>query len=98
MLARDRTRSDGVPSPVPLRAIATGLLVCAFTFTVSVFAAQLLSNATNTGFFGICGPYGDGWSLGVQALLLGGGIFGSPVAGFRAMARVRRFLVNGTAA
>ena len=76
--------TGGVPFRMPRKtsAILLGGIVAALLFVASIVAKDHLAVATHSGLFGICGPYGDGWSIDLQLLLIAIALFGAPFAGF----------------
>jgi hypothetical protein len=60
-----------------LIAVAGGLSAAGLVFVASVGLSLLVSRFTDSGFFGICGPYGsEAWIAVIVTLFLG-----APVAG-----------------
>ena len=62
-----------------LYSLLPALIVAIGTFSAGVAATLVLSEATHSGLFGICGPYGETWSVSVQLAFLGAAFLGSPV-------------------
>jgi hypothetical protein len=63
------------------RSLSTNaaLVQSIIVLTLSVVAAGLISKCTDRGLLGICGPYGDGMWVGIQAALLLGGLVAAVV-------------------
>jgi hypothetical protein len=62
-------------------ATVMGILSTAVLSVASVAAARLVASRTSSGLFGICGPYGDDWSINLQLFLFAVAFIGSPVLG-----------------
>lgn len=70
--------------PVAAGAVSglVGLLSAVLVSAGALVTAEALCHATGSGVFGICGPYGDGWSINLQLALYACAVFGSPIVGF----------------
>lgn len=73
-------------------AIAAGvsLLSVAILSTSAVLLAAELAKRTNSGLFGICGPYGDDWSITAQLVLFGIAFLAAPFVGLLVLIRTYR--------
>jgi hypothetical protein len=74
---------------------STASKVAAVVITIATAAAAFwsvgkLSEVTNSGLFGICGPYGDDWSISLQLGLVTVGLVGSPILGILCARRIQR--------
>jgi hypothetical protein len=77
-----------------IASLVGGALVAVITITLALGAVVCLSAVTNSGLFGICGPYGDDGSIGAQIFLLAAGLIASPVLGVVFGRRFRRHLLS----
>jgi hypothetical protein len=64
-----------------LYSVVAGASISVGIFIVAIAAMMRLADVTNSGLFGICGPYGDDWSIYVQIVLLIVALLGSPIIG-----------------
>jgi hypothetical protein len=69
-----------------------GIGIALAIVTGSFWALGKLSNVTKSGLFGICGPYGDDWSIWLQLGLLALGLVGSPILAIVCGRRIHRRL------
>ncbi|MEA2338049.1 MAG: hypothetical protein QOE82_2056 [Thermoanaerobaculia bacterium] len=78
------------------RALATtassvaGVVITIAIATAAFWSFGKVSEVTNSGLFGICGPYGDEWSIWLQLTLLVVGLVGSPILGVICGRRIHR--------
>jgi hypothetical protein len=73
-----------------LAALIATALVALGVFCAGIAAALLLAERTNSGLFGICGPYGDTWSIYAQLVLIGLAFIASPVLAMSTFKRLRK--------
>jgi hypothetical protein len=81
-----------------LAALIATLLVALGAFCAGIAAALILSERTNSGLFGICGPYGDTWSVYTQLVLIGVAFLGSPVLAISTFLHLRKRASTAVAA
>ena len=73
-------------------SVTAGIVIAFATATGSFWALGRLSQVTKSGLFGICGPYGDDWSIWLQLGLLALGLVGSPILAIVCGRRIHRRL------
>jgi hypothetical protein len=76
----------------PIVSAVAGIAIALATVTSSFWALGRLSDVTKSGLFGICGPYGDNWSIWLQLALLALGLVGSPILAIVCGRRIHRRL------
>jgi hypothetical protein len=77
--------------------IATALVALG-VFCGGIAAALILAERTNSGLFGICGQYGDTWSIYTQLALVGLAFIGSPVLAMFTFLHLRKRVGTAVAA
>jgi hypothetical protein len=77
------------PLTVVISAII-GIGTALVTTTAAFWSLGKLSDATKSGLFGICGPYGDDWSIWLQLGLIVIGLVGSPIVAIVSGRRIHR--------
>jgi len=75
--------------PVIISALI-GIGIALATATAAFWSAGKLSDVTKSGLFGICGPYGDDWSIWLQLGLIVIGLVGSPIIAVVSGRRIHR--------
>ncbi len=81
------------PLAVVISAII-GIGTALATTTAAFWSLGRLSEVTKSGLFGICGPYGDDWSIWLQLGLIVIGLVGSPILAIVCGRRIhRRFAI-----
>jgi hypothetical protein len=81
-----------------LAALVAPALVALGVFCTGIAAALILAERTNSGLFGVCGPYGDTWSIYAQLALLGLAFIGSPILAMFAFLYLRKRVGTAVAA
>ena len=56
-----------------------GIVTALATTSAAFWSIGKLADVTKSGLFGICGPYGDDWSIWLQLGLIVIGLVGSPI-------------------
>ena len=77
----------------PLAVITSaivGIGIALVATTAAFWSAGKLSDVTKSGLFGICGPYGDDWSIWLQLGLVVIGLIGSPIVAVVSGRRIHR--------
>ena len=72
------------------RALIGAALVASGVLCAGIAVAVTLSAITNSGLFGICGPYGEGWSISAQLALIGAAVLGYPFFAVFTFLRLRK--------
>jgi len=68
----------------------SGVVITIVIAAASFWSLGKLSEVTQSGLFGICGPYGDDWSRWLQLGLVAIGVVGSPILGVICARRIHR--------
>ncbi|MEA2325269.1 MAG: hypothetical protein QOE68_228 [Thermoanaerobaculia bacterium] len=74
----------------PILSALAGVAIALAIVMGSFWALGRLSDVTKSGLFGICGPYGDDWSIWLQVGLLIIGLVGSPLVAVFLGRRIHR--------
>jgi hypothetical protein len=69
-----------------------GIAIALAIVTGSFWTLEKLAEVTKSGLFGICGPYGDDWSIWLQLGLIALGLVGSPILAIVCGRRIHRRL------
>lgn len=78
-----------------ITSVIIGVGIAVATATAAFWSLGKLSEVTKSGLFGICGPYGDEWSLWLQFGLLVIGLIGSPILAMVCGRRIHRRFAMG---
>ena len=62
-------------------SVVLGSSAALLSFAGLMATAVALSEITGSGLFGICGPYGDAWSIDVQMVTIAVAVFACPMFG-----------------
>ena len=76
----------------PILSAVAGIVIALAVVTGSFWALEKLAEVTKSGLFGICGPYGDDWSIWLQLGLIALGLVGSPILAIACGRRIHRRL------
>ena len=78
-----------------MTSVIIGIAIAVATATAAFWSLGKLSEVTKSGLFGICGPYGDEWSVWLQLGLIGLGLVGAPIIAIFFGRRIHRRLAMG---
>jgi hypothetical protein len=73
-------------------SVVIGIALALITSTAAFWSLGKLADVTKSGLFGICGPYGDDWSLWLQLGLVVLGLVGAPIIALVTGRRLHRRL------
>lgn len=79
------------PAAVTISAII-GIATALMTSTAAFWSLGKLAEVTKSGLFGVCGPYGDDWSIWLQLGLIVFGLVGAPILALVSGRRIHRRL------
>jgi len=79
------------PAAVTISAVI-GIVTALITSTAAFCSVGKLAEVTKSGLFGICGPYGDDWSIWLQLGLVVVGLVGAPIFALASGRRIHRRL------